>query len=96
MIILGAQLSAADYEAFKAAMAQQLPKLNIQTINAAGRFCINGCMTDTDIAAIHAIYDDQRQAPQFNMMAHQRRERRRRQTHNARQKRRADALRFWR
>ena len=96
MITLGGQLSAADYDAFKAALAAQLPNVQIQTINVAGRFCVHGNMADDDIVAIRLIYDNHRSTPQFDLMTYQARERRQRQTHNARMKRSAMAMRFWR
>lgn len=95
MITLGQQLQPQQYTAFKQAMAAQLPDLPVQTINTAGKFMVHGVLTTEQAAAIRAIYDEQRTAAaDFNMLAYQSAERRRRQTHNARQKRTALAMRF--
>lgn len=99
MKILGTQLTATQYEAFKAALATQLPTLRVQTINTAGKFAINGELSDEQAAAIRTLYAAQSQAPAttgFDMLAYQGLERRRQQTHKARSMRTARAFRFGR
>lgn len=99
MKVLGTQLTATQYEAFKAALATQLPTLRVQTINAAGKFAINGNLTGADAATIRTLYAAQSQAPvggtSFDMLAYQSMERRQ-QTHKARAMRTARAFRFGR
>jgi len=98
MNILGTQLSVENYKALKLAMAQRLPGLNVQTINAAGKFAVNGNVTPDDVAAISALYGECSAAIDsgFSMLVHQAAQRRRSQTHNAAMKRQANSLRFGR
>lgn len=98
MNILGTQLSVENYKALKLAMAAQLPSLNVQTINAGGKFAVNGNVTPDDVAAISALYDEHSAAIDsgFSMLVHQAAQRRRNQTHNATMKRQANSLRFGR
>lgn len=53
MITLGAQLQPQQYAAFRQAMAKLLPGLAVQTINAGGKFAVNGRLTTDQVAAIH-------------------------------------------
>ena len=96
MKVLGSQLDSSSYESFKLEMASQLPHLcgKVQTVNAAGRFAVNGAISDADLAQIHAIYDCSNEAPVYDIFAAQRRERGRKQTWHARAKRTANGLRF--
>lgn len=98
MNVIGTQLNAENYKALKLAMAAQLPGLNVQTINAGGKFAVNGNVTPADVAAIAAIYAEYSAAIDsgFSMLVHQAAQRRRSQTHNATMKRQANALRFGR
>lgn len=98
MVTLGNQLSTENYKAFNAAMAARLPSLNVQTVNACGRFAVNGNVTPDDVTAISAIYNECAVASDtgFSMLVHQAVQRRRNQTHNASMKRQANALRFGR
>lgn len=98
MNILGTQLSVENYKALKMAMAAQLPGLNVQTVNAGGKFAVNGNVTPADVAAIAAIYVEYSAAIDtgFSMLVHQATQRRRSQTHNATMKRQANSLRFGR
>lgn len=98
MYVLGSQLSNAQYEAVRQSMAQTLPALRVQIVNCGGKFAVNGRLTADELAAVSAIYNEQSNvAPTgYDIMAHQRIERGRRQTHNARAKRQANALRFGR
>jgi len=98
MNILGTQLSVENYKALKMAMAAQLPGLIVQTVNAGGKFAVNGNVTPADVAAIAAIYAECAAAIDsgFSMLVHQSTQRRRNQTHNATAKRQANALRFGR
>jgi hypothetical protein len=95
MKTLGRQLTANQYEAFRSDMAAAMPGQRIQTINAAGRFVVNGA-TDEQLAQIAAIYERHASTcdDSFSMLVYQATERRRSQTHNARQKRSAMAMRF--
>lgn len=96
MITLGTQLQPQQYAAFRQAMAAQLPDLPVQTINTAGKFMVHGHLTAEQAEAISAIYKEHADAApaDFDMLAYQSMQRRRRQTHNARQKRTAMAMRF--
>ena len=97
MKVLGTQLTATQYEAFKAALATQLPTLRVQTVNTAGKFAVSGQLTTEQAATIHGIYDAQRTVVPvagFDMLAYQGMERRRQQTHKARAMRTARAFRF--
>lgn len=95
MITLGAQLQSEQYTAFRQTLAAQLPDLAVQTVNAAGKCAVNGRLTAEQVATINAIYAEQAAAVMnFDMLAYQSMERRRRQTHNATQKRRALGMRF--
>lgn len=98
MNVIGTQLSVENYKALKLAMAQRLPGLNVQTVNAGGKFAVNGNVTPADVAAISALYDEHSAAIDsgFSMLVHQATQRRRNQTHNATVKRQANALRFGR
>ena len=96
MKVLGNQLDSAAYTAFRQALAERLPGVAVQTVNAAGKFAVNGRLTTEQVAAVHALYDEFRTevSTGFNMLIHQAAERRRNQTHNARQKRSAMTMRF--
>lgn len=98
MNVIGTQLSVENYKALKMAMAAQLSGLNVQTINAGGKFAVNGNVTPADVAAISALYDEHSAAVDngFSMLVHQATQRRRNQTHNATMKRQANSLRFGR
>lgn len=98
MNVIGMQLSVENYKSLKLAMAAQLPGLNVQTVNAGGKFAVNGNVTPADVAAISALYDEHSAAIDsgFSMLVHQATQRRRSQTHNATMKRQANALRFGR
>jgi len=98
MNVIGTQLNAENYKALKMAMAEQLPSLNVQTVNAGGKFAVNGNVTPADVAAISALYDEHSAAIDsgFSMLVHQATQRRRSQTHNATAKRQANSLRFGR
>lgn len=98
MNVIGTQLNVENYKVLKMAMAQRLPGLNVQTVNAGGKFAVNGNVTPDDVAVIAAIYAECAAAIDtgFSMLVHQATQRRRNQTHNAGMKRQANALRFGR
>jgi hypothetical protein len=97
MKTLGRQLTANQYESFRAEMAAEMPGQRIQTVNACGKFCVNGA-TAEQLQRITAIYERHAATHDtgFSMLIHQATERRRSQTHNARAKRSAMAMRFGR
>jgi hypothetical protein len=97
MKTLGRQLTANQYESFRAEMAAEMPGQRIQTVNACGKFCVNGA-TAEQLTQIVAIYERHSMTTDsnFSMLVYQATERRRSQTHNARQKRSAMAMRFGR
>lgn len=96
MFRLGDQLHPQQYAAFRQRLAENLPGLSVQTVNAAGKFMVHGHLTAEQAEAINALYKEHADAApaDFDMMAYQSMQRRRRQTHNARQKRTAMAMRF--
>lgn len=99
MQIIGTQLSVTAYQDIRLAMAQQLPHLagRVQTINAGGRFVVNGSLSEADantIKLLHAAQPSATVDAGFDMLAHQATERRRAQTHKARAMRTARAFRF--